>query len=262
MAAKLGEQDDDIIADINVTPLVDVVLVLLIIFMVTATYIVAPSIKVTLPQAATGDETHASTLAVVLDQQGQLFLNGEPITYPELEAAVREEKAHNPEVQAVISADKEVSHGEVISIIDLVKLNGVTKFAINIDPAAVKAVREARHQAEEAGGRPVHSEADPPQPPLRRGEPHTSLEKALQGNAPASKPVHSEADPPQPPLRRGEPHTSLEKALQGNAPSSKPVLSEADPPQPPLRRGEPHTSLTTGSSVERATDGASVQEGP
>lgn len=136
MAAKLDGNDDDIIADINVTPLVDIMLVLLIIFMVTATYIMNPSIKVDLPKAVTGDDTQASTLAVVLDKTGALYLNGQPTTEAALADAVRLAKATRADTQAIISADLDASHGAVIHLIDLIKLNGVSRFAINIDPAA------------------------------------------------------------------------------------------------------------------------------
>jgi biopolymer transport protein TolR len=81
MAGGAGAFDDDdsgrMITDINVTPLVDIVLVLLIIFMVTATYIVNPTIKVDLPKAATGTDQTRTTLALTLDRTGALYLNGE-----------------------------------------------------------------------------------------------------------------------------------------------------------------------------------------
>ena len=80
MAAKLGGDEDSPIVDINITPFVDIILVVLIIFMVTATYIVKQSIKVNLPDAATGDSSEDSSLAITLDENKQLFLNGEPIS--------------------------------------------------------------------------------------------------------------------------------------------------------------------------------------
>lgn len=135
MAGRLGGDEDEIIADINVTPLVDIMLVLLIIFMVTATYIINPSIKVNLPKAASGEQTESSTLAIVMDKNSQLFLNGKPSTEEQLIAAVKTARQTKADVQAIISADKDVSHGAVIRLIDLIKLNGVTHFAINIDPA-------------------------------------------------------------------------------------------------------------------------------
>ena len=128
------DDDDDGIVDINITPFVDVMLVLLVIFMVAATYIVKPSIEVELPKAASGGETLDKTLSIALSQNGTLFLNGEKTDRQALAKACTELSTENPKVQAMISADKRVPHGEVVKIIDLVRLNGVLSFAINIDP--------------------------------------------------------------------------------------------------------------------------------
>lgn len=134
MASKLGGDQDDIIADINITPFVDIVLVVLIIFMVTATYIVKQSIKVTLPEAATGESTETTSLGLMLDKDGGLFLDGEPITPEALRAFIQAEKAKNTDLVCLIAADLATPHGKVIGLIDLVKQEGVVKFAINIDP--------------------------------------------------------------------------------------------------------------------------------
>ena len=128
------DDDDDGIVDINITPFVDVMLVLLVIFMVAATYIVKPSIEVELPKAASGGETLDKTLSIALSQSGILFLNGEKTDRQSLAKACSDLARENPKVQAMISADKRVPHGEVVKIIDLVRLNGVLSFAINIDP--------------------------------------------------------------------------------------------------------------------------------
>ena len=77
MAAKLGGDDDEGIVDINITPFVDIILVVLIIFMVTATYIVEESIKVNLPEAATGEATEDISLAISMDAAKQMYLDGE-----------------------------------------------------------------------------------------------------------------------------------------------------------------------------------------
>ncbi|MCB9745861.1 MAG: biopolymer transporter ExbD [Alphaproteobacteria bacterium] len=138
MAAKLGGDDDAPITDINITPFVDIVLVVLIIFMVTATYITAPSIKVNLPEAATGDATDTSSLGLSLTNDGQLYLNGEPVTEDELRAFIKSEKAHTDDITCLIAADGEVDHARVVWLIDLVKQEGVAKFAINIDPSTVE----------------------------------------------------------------------------------------------------------------------------
>ncbi len=138
MAASMGSDDDDGIVGINVTPLVDIMLVLLIIFMVASSYIVKESIEVDLPKAATGGEVMGTTLTFILQADGALFLDGEPTTQEQIAARCRRAAAEDTEdkkAQAIISADKAVSHGEVVALIDLVRQNGVLSFAINIDPA-------------------------------------------------------------------------------------------------------------------------------
>jgi biopolymer transport protein ExbD len=128
--------DDDsgrMITDINVTPLVDITLVLLIIFMVTTTYIVSPSIKVDLPKAASGTEQERTTLALTLDKAGVLHLNGQRTDEAAVARYIKETLPKNPELQAVIDADKAVPHGQFVRIVDLVKSSGLTKFAIAVE---------------------------------------------------------------------------------------------------------------------------------
>jgi len=136
MAGPSRDPDDDLITDINVTPLVDVVLVLLIILMVTATAIVsAQHIRMELPQAATGEQQQEQeTLAVSIDKDGHLFLNAAPMSLEALRAGVRREKAAHPDLRAVIAADGRVSHAQVVRIIDVLRQEGVTRFAINVRP--------------------------------------------------------------------------------------------------------------------------------
>ena len=131
------------LSDINVTPLVDVMLVLLIIFMVTTTYIVNPSIKVDLPKAVTGSDQTRTTLALTLTKDGQLYLNGERSDEAQVAKQIAAELPKNPDLQAIIAADKVVSHGSVVHIIDFVKRAGVRKFAINVDSAASAALPAA-----------------------------------------------------------------------------------------------------------------------
>jgi biopolymer transport protein ExbD len=120
------------IVGINVTPMVDVVLVLLVIMMVSATYIVAQSLKVELPKSASSDEAVTSVAAVSIDKTGKLFFNQQPVTEAELIGKMREAKA-NGDVNLVISADAAALHGNVVHVIDLAKQEGITKFAINVD---------------------------------------------------------------------------------------------------------------------------------
>ena len=119
----------------HVTPLVDVVLVLLIILMVTAQYAAEKdTIPMDLPQAQSGDTAVPSTLSVSIDKDGKFFLNAEPLELEQLRLKVRDAHAKDRDTRAVIAADGRVSHAEVVKIIDLLRQEKVTKFAINVRP--------------------------------------------------------------------------------------------------------------------------------
>lgn len=133
MGAKISGDTDEPIADINIVPFVDIILVVLIIFMVTTPIIMKPSINVNLPEAASGEETTPSKFSLTLTSGGDLLLNGEPTTAEEVKLKAQEVSSSNPLAQAIISADKSVSHGRVVSVIDAVKLGGIKKFAITIE---------------------------------------------------------------------------------------------------------------------------------
>ena len=131
--------DDDVITGINVTPLVDIMLCLLVIFMVTTSYVVADSLKVDLPEASTGDATEPSVIMLTFTVEKetgarQLYLNGEKADEAALRAHIKKVMAEGKtDLQAVIAADKAASHGEVIRLIDIVKQEGIVKFALNIE---------------------------------------------------------------------------------------------------------------------------------
>jgi biopolymer transport protein TolR len=128
-----GEGDDDLISGINVTPLVDVVLVLLVIFMVTATYIVRASIEVELPRAAHGGEALGTLLSVVVTRTGEVVLDGAPVGEEELVRRTREAVLRDRDTRVVISADRAALHGAVVRAIDLVKGAGATRFALHVE---------------------------------------------------------------------------------------------------------------------------------
>ncbi len=132
MAMKI-DNSDDLQSEINVVPLVDIILVVLIIFMVTAPMIMKPSINVNLPKAASGEATVPSKLNITISTDGKLNLDGKEASDSDVQAKAAEEFKKNPEVQAIISADKDVPHGRVVSVLDIVKGAGVKKFAISID---------------------------------------------------------------------------------------------------------------------------------
>ena len=132
-----GARKKGMITDINVTPLVDIMLVLLIIFMLTANLIAKQAIEVELPKAAQGSTPTPTTLAVTLTRDGQMYLNGQPVTPDGLRSSVKAALAKDPKTQAIIAGDKDVSHGRVVWVLDVIKSLGVVSFAIQIDPTGL-----------------------------------------------------------------------------------------------------------------------------
>ena len=130
---KDDEESGGIISDINVTPLVDITLVLLIIFMVTAQLIMNRAIPgVDAPKAASGEEVRA-TLALTIDHNRALFVNGAPVEGEQaMAAALHKAVGDNPEVQAVITADNTIPYGDFVALIDLVRLSGIKKYALTV----------------------------------------------------------------------------------------------------------------------------------
>ena len=133
MAGQSFQNEDEPISGINVTPLVDVVLVLLIIFMVTTPMIMKPSINVNLPKAASGDKSAPGELLITITKEGRIQANGKDVSDEVLRNMSLELVAQKPEIQAMISADKDTAHGVVVGVMDVVKGAGVKKFAINIE---------------------------------------------------------------------------------------------------------------------------------
>jgi biopolymer transport protein ExbD len=121
------------IVGINVTPMVDVVLVLLVIMMVSATYIVQQSLKVELPKTATSDESASSPAAVTITHDGTMLFGGVPVDEAQLVSHLRAAVQANPDPSLIVTADEHAYHGTVVHLIDLAKVEGISKFAINVD---------------------------------------------------------------------------------------------------------------------------------
>lgn len=134
--AGIQNDHDDGINEINVTPFVDVMLVLLVIFMVTANYIAHQSINIQLPKAATGADSATTSIAFALDKQSQLYIDGKESTLADIKAYVEDKKKAGTPLNALISADQATSHGDVIKLIDAVRKNGILDFAINVEVEA------------------------------------------------------------------------------------------------------------------------------
>ena len=135
MAANLpsSTEEDTLISDINITPFVDVVLVLLVIFIVTAPALVKDTIGLKLPKAASADGSSVETIGLAVTRQGQILLNGVIATEEALVAAVKSALAKDANAQAIVAADGEARHADVVRAIDLLKRSGMNRFALQIE---------------------------------------------------------------------------------------------------------------------------------
>jgi len=138
--ASAGLRRGALIQGINVTPLVDIVLVLLIIFIVTAKIVVTPAVPLDLPQASKS-EALQTIFSVVLPVDGSLLVDGVPVSDEVLSEKARAALARDPELRAVIQADREVTHGRVMSVLDRLKVAGLSRVAFGAvqPPPASKA---------------------------------------------------------------------------------------------------------------------------
>lgn len=128
-----SSSDGGLVASINVTPLVDVMMVLLVVFLVTAKLMVSQTIPVDLPKAASGGEQQV-VLAVSLDAQGALSVDQKPVADDALLDIARRSLAEHPDVRAVLHADGRVNHARVVRAMDTLRRAGLTRLAFAVDP--------------------------------------------------------------------------------------------------------------------------------
>ena len=135
-----GDEADAVFSDINITPLTDIFLVLLIIFMVTSSVIVnqgqgaaKAGLKVNLPKGSAADVTPATTdLSVAVLADGRLVLAGDVVSLEELRKALVDAELKNPSTMVVIQADEGVPHGKVVEVMELAKGAGLAQLAIGV----------------------------------------------------------------------------------------------------------------------------------
>ena len=123
------------LADINITPLVDVVLVLLIIFMVTAP-ILQSGIEVSVPKTKSVKEITEERLVISINKEQRVFLGNDPININEIGSKLRQ-KIRDPQHQSIfVRADEEVPFGAFATVMDAVKQSGITNVSIVTQPLA------------------------------------------------------------------------------------------------------------------------------
>lgn len=127
----LDTEADGVVTGINVTPLVDITLVLLIIFMVTAHFVTDTGVKVNLPKAAAAEVNPTPALTLNVAKSGDLSLMGQKVDANGLRANMAREARLNPGVRVVVAADEALIYKDVVKILDLIKQAGVTRVALS-----------------------------------------------------------------------------------------------------------------------------------
>jgi biopolymer transport protein ExbD len=128
-----GAGDDEPIAAINVVPLVDIILVVLIIFMVTAPLVLKPVIDINLPKASSGEESGPTPLNISVNKNGDVSLNGQPSSLADVTTYATKIAQEKPDTPAILQADRSVTLETLTAIIDTVKTAGIKKVAFSIE---------------------------------------------------------------------------------------------------------------------------------
>lgn len=131
---KRWRRGGKLISEINITPLTDVVLVLLIIFIVTTPLILQSGIKVRLPRAVTSEMTPEKSVTISVSADGSVFLNDKHVSMEELPPLLSKAVAESSSKLVVINADTEVRHGQVVAILDTARQAGAERLAISTEP--------------------------------------------------------------------------------------------------------------------------------
>jgi biopolymer transport protein ExbD len=138
MAMSSQKNEDSLMAELNVTPLVDVMLVLLVIFIVTAPLIVPQSMKVNLPKTqAVAQQDNAKNSQLILEANGQVTFEGQLVSDKDLGQLLKD-KSSTPQFQLQVSADKAVPYGRVAEIMAIAQSSGVTKMSFVSVPTKSK----------------------------------------------------------------------------------------------------------------------------
>ena len=138
MAMTSQKSEDSLMAELNVTPLVDVMLVLLVIFIVTAPLIVPQSMKVNLPKTqAVAQQDNAKNARLIVEANGQATFEGQQVSDKDLGQLLKD-KSSTPQFQLQVSADKAVPYGRVAEIMAIAQANGVSKMSFVSVPVTKK----------------------------------------------------------------------------------------------------------------------------
>ena len=122
---------------LDMTPLIDVVLMLVIFFMLTTTFVLAPGIKVDLPAGHSVQQTREMDKVVIIMKDGAVYYQDERVDLATLQAALQEAQQQQPTLRVVVKADKNALHGRVVEVMDMAKRIGIARLAIATAPKQV-----------------------------------------------------------------------------------------------------------------------------
>jgi len=148
MAGGTQSDQDEGFNDINIVPFVDIALVLLIIFMVTTEFIrqdqdeiqkaLPKNVPIELPKAATSQDSNKSLISIALNRAGDLYMNGERSSLDAVKARVEELKRKGSKLEAFVAADERLTHGAVLTVVDTLRLLGVSDVGLNTKPMEIE----------------------------------------------------------------------------------------------------------------------------
>jgi len=130
--ALLPGNDDDEIGYINITPMVDVLLVLLVIFMVTANFLKQESVNINLPKINAADPNVAQSIQVAMTRDGKLLMEGIDTTEDALVRKLSQESKYRPNMRVTLSADERLAYGSIARVMGLIRQSGVTRIALSV----------------------------------------------------------------------------------------------------------------------------------
>lgn len=134
MAVTTGRDSDGAITDINITPMVDVVLVLLIIFMATAPLLARRALNVQLPRSAKAERAATETVRVELTLDRRVLMDGRPLTTPDLERELKRLVELEPATHVAVAADEKIPYGEIVALLDTIKGSGIKRLGLEARP--------------------------------------------------------------------------------------------------------------------------------
>lgn len=134
MAFSTSNDNDSVLSEINITPLVDVMLVLLVAFIVTAPML-SNAVQINLPKtAATAPPTETKAFTISLDEQGVVYLDKQQVDQSGVEALLKGLKTANPDLVLHLQADEKVPYGAVAKVMASIERSGVSKLSVLTDP--------------------------------------------------------------------------------------------------------------------------------